>query len=86
MTDEDTESFLSLQEMCSTASLKPIPDTPATPVTVSTVRSENVTSVSTTKPSNTISQPANIFDLNNLLILALQIEDQIKFNESELLE
>ena len=86
MTDEDTESFHSLQEMCSTASLKPIPDTPATPVTVSTVRSENVSSVSTIKPSNTISQPANIFDLNNLLILALQIEDQIKFNESELLE
>ena len=86
--------------MCSTASLRPIPDTPArsslcectkcsstslkpvpdTPVTVSTVRSENVT------PPNTVSQPANIFDLNNLLILALQIEDQIKFNESELLE
>ena len=36
-------------------------------------------------PSST-EESAKVFDLNDLLFLALQMEEQIKFNKEELLE
>ena len=82
MTDEDADSLLSLRDMCATANLRPVPSTPVSPVTVSTASPVTVS----TAHKESGPGPANIFDLNNLLLLALQIEDQIKYNESELIE
>ena len=97
MTDEDTESLLSLRDMCAAASTRPVSPSTASPVTVSaptaspvTVSAPTSSPVSVSAPTSCSAQkesgPANIFDLNNLLLLALQIEDQMKYNESEFLE
>ena len=87
MTDEDTESLLSLRDMCAAASTRPVSTSTASPVTVSAPTSSPVSvSAPTSCSAQKESGPANIFDLNNLLLLALQIEDQMKYNESEFLE
>ena len=74
MSEEDMESLESLKQMCEKTNnsihTDPIPDS----------------SPEHSPEPREVPDPAVIFDLNDLLILALQIEDQIKFNESELLE
>ena len=70
MSEDDSTSLESLRQMCER--------------TNNNVHTAPVTE-SSPEPSE-VSDPARIFDLNDLLLLALQIEDQLNFNKAELLE
>ena len=79
MSIEDLESLQTLESMCSRSNLPPqvcpmdLDDhTTPTPVTAPS-------------PVPAADPTAGVFDLNDLLYLALQIEDQMVYNKAELL-
>ena len=76
MSVEDLESLQSLQEMC-TRSNRPQQECP--------MDVDDHTVPDTRPVPDPLPDTAQVFDLNDLLYLALQIEDQVKFNQSEFL-
>ena len=78
MSVEDLESLQSLQEMCTRSNKAP----QECPMDV------DDSTIPDTRPAPAPvpdTDTAQVFDLNDLLYLALQIEDQAKYNKSEFL-
>ena len=81
MSIEDLESLQTLESMCSWSNKPP---------QVCPMDIEDHTVPPPTETVPPVSAPAvpaaQVFDLNDLLYLAIQIEDQIRYNNAELLQ
>ena len=77
MSVEDLECLQSLQEMCSRSNRPP----QECPMDVDDHTAPKTSPVPDPLPDTT----TQVFYLNDLLYLALQIEDQLKFNQAEFL-
>ena len=95
MSIEDLESLQTLESMCSWSNQPPqvcpmdIEDHTVPAPTPETAPSPDETAPSPDETAPSPDPPADstaqVFDLNDLLYLALQIEDQMAFNNAELL-
>ena len=70
MSVEELESLESLKQMCEETNNHNTPSVPESP----------------SSPEVSDTDSAKVFDLNDLLFLALQMEEQLKYNQEELLE